>query len=170
MTSHTDHYAPPQANLVRTDDEGARQELLAHEASMRSGGALYVLNASILLLISVAVAGDRSVGPIGGVYVVLGVVQFIVGVGMLRLDPRTRIPVGIISGLSLLGFPIGTLLHGYILWLYFSEKGQRVLTPEYLALVERTPHIRYKSSPVVVALGVILLALVALGVAAALMS
>ena len=40
--------------------------------------------------------------------------------------------------LGLLGFPIGTLISAYGLWLVLSAKGRVVLSPEYAAIVAAT--------------------------------
>jgi hypothetical protein len=69
-----------------------------------------------------------------------------------------RIPTGILSGLGLLGFPLGTLINGYILYLIFSQKGKTVFSEEYQAVIEQTPHIKYRTSILVwILLGLVLL-------------
>jgi hypothetical protein len=88
---------------------------------------------------------------------------FLLGRQIRRLDERTRVPVAFLATVGLLGFPIGTLINGYILYLFFSAKGKQVLSPEYRAIVERTPHIKYKTNIVVIVLAVLLLGLVAVG-------
>jgi hypothetical protein len=50
-----------------------------------------------------------------GFYLVLGLAAILVGSGLRQLRRWTVIPVGLLSGIGLLGFPIGTLINGYIL-------------------------------------------------------
>ena len=69
-----------------------------------------------------------------------------VGRGYQELSPWVRWPGGILSAIGLLGVPIGTLLNGYILFLMFSAKGRRILSPEYAELRARTPHIEFRRS------------------------
>jgi hypothetical protein len=47
----------------------------------------------------------------------------------------------VLSGIGLLGFPIGTLINGYILYLFLSKKGRTVFAPEYQEVIEATPHV-----------------------------
>lgn len=46
---------------------------------------------------------------------------------------------------GLLGFPIGTLINGYFLYLLGSRSGATIFTPQYRQVVERTPEIKYKT-------------------------
>jgi hypothetical protein len=81
---------------------------------------------------------------------------FFMGRALRTLRPGVRIPTVILAGLGLLGFPLGTLINGYILWLVLSKKGQFIFSPEYPAIVKATPHVKYRTS---------LLAWIALGAA-----
>ena len=75
-----------------------------------------------------------------------------------------RIPTGILSGIGLLAFPIGTLINAYVLYLIFSAKGKMVFSDEYRAVIEQTPHIKYRTSIIVwIVLGLLLL-LIAFGI------
>ena len=51
-------------------------------------------------------------------------IHFIVGWGLLKLRSWARIPTAVISGIGLIGFPIGTVIHGYILLTVFSHKSK----------------------------------------------
>jgi hypothetical protein len=51
--------------------------------------------------------------------------------------------------LGLIGFPIGTLISVYFLYLLLSQKGAYVFSPEYAQVIAATPHIQYKTSIVV---------------------
>jgi hypothetical protein len=96
----------------------------------------------------------------------LAVVAFAVGRGLRTLSPGVRIPASILAALGLLGFPLGTLINGYALWLIHSEKGRRILSADYAAIVEATPHVEYRT-PILawIALALLILTLVALVVA-----
>jgi len=101
------------------------------------------------------------------VLLLFGAGQFWVGTGLRRLKKWTRIPTGILSGIGLFGFPLGTIINGYILFLIFSQKGKVVFSDEYRAVIEQTPHIKYRTSIVVwIVLGLVLL-LIAAGIIAA---
>ena len=157
------------------DAERIRKELISHEASIKSIGVLYLLGATLGTLagIFVVVAAvwamaqdgqqDAAMGLFVGVFIVgLFVGQGIVGIGLRQLRPWTRIPVGILSGIGLLGVPVGTLINGYILYLMFSEKGSRVFAPEYQEIIRQTPHIKHQTSIIVKIFLVLLLVLLGL--------
>jgi hypothetical protein len=64
--------------------------------------------------------------------------------------------------LGLAGFPLGTLLNMYILWLIHSEKGKLIFSPDYAAIVEATPDVKYRTTLLVwIILGLIVLVLLA---------
>ncbi len=69
-----------------------------------------------------------------GAMALLGAVFFLLGRGLRRLRRGVRGPTIALAGLGLLGFPLGTLINGYILWLMLSKKGQLVFSPEYAAV------------------------------------
>lgn len=114
---------------------------------------------------------NQSAVLVGGVlvYGLIGGFQLWAGLLLRQLKPQAKVPALILGGLSMLSIPVGTLLGGYLLYLVLSKKGKEVLTDEYQAVVSQTPHIRYKTSPVLwVVLAALVLGLVGLGVAAAL--
>jgi hypothetical protein len=62
------------------------------------------------------------------------------------------------SAIGLIGFPIGTIINGYILYLLVSKKGSTIFSPEYKEIIALTPGVKYKTSVVVwVVLGIFLL-------------
>lgn len=137
--------------------EAVRREHIAHEASIRSIGFLYLLGgilgglAGIVLLVTTlsGPAADPESALIGVFLLGLCVLQGAVGVGLRKLQGWTRIPVGLFSGIGLLGFPVGTLINGYILYLVFSSKARTIFSAEYKAIVQQTPHIRQQTSWIV---------------------
>ena len=173
--------------LDPTQDELIRREHLSHEASARSVGLLYYLGAFFLGIAAVSTAAflllpsllslsgqgpNFGVGELVvagfflGIYGSLAVLLFFTARGLRRLQPWSRISSGILSAIGLLGFPVGTLINGYILYLLFSRKGNMVFTPEYRDIIDRTPHIKYKTSLVVKVLAAVLLAVLLLGIIA----
>lgn len=179
-------YAPPVTDLPAppigaVDDAGIEAETirwanLKHETSVRSIGLLYYLGAFSLLAMTVsssiglarvvgAHASAEAIGEAVGVAVVsllFAVGSFFMGRGLRNLKRWARIPVCILQGFGLLGFPGGTLLSVYILYLLLGKKGRIVFSDGYQEVIRRTPHIKYKTSIVVwVLLAILLLTLVA---------
>jgi len=145
--------------------EDLRNAFIKHEASVKSIGVLYYLGA-----IAVFMAGIAAVIPgatkltgleavfVGAFLLVLSLAQILVGTGLRRLRKWARIPTGILAGVGLLGFPIGTLINSYILYLVFSKKGALVFSDEYQAAIAQTPHIKYRTSKLIwILLGLVLL-------------
>jgi hypothetical protein len=151
-----------------TAADQVRNQYLKHEASVKSIGLLYYLGGGGLLLMGIVAifvgpsdASDSVRQPLmAAVFLGLSVIQFWVGTGVRRLKRWARVPSGILSGIGLLGFPVGTLVNAYILYLIFCRKGKMVFSEEYRAIIEQTPHIKYRTSIVVwILLGLVLLAL-----------
>lgn len=147
---------------VNPQAEQIRREHLKHEASIRLVGTLYVLIASLLsvsgflnpivLLVRIAAgAANTAGGEVGSaaafaaISLGLAAMLFGIGVGLRRLNPSARNIAGALSRVGLIGFPIGTLINGYILWLFRSEKGRRVFSEEYRQIRAETPHIRCRT-------------------------
>lgn len=153
--------------------EEMRKAHISHEASIKSVGMLYYLGGAALFFLGLGqiamgiTAKDAVVGLVlGSVFLVLSVGQILTGTGLRRLRRWARIPTGILSGIGLLGFPIGTIINAYILHLIFSKKGTTVFSDEYQEVIGQTPHIKYRTSIVVwIVLGILLLAVTAIIVA-----
>jgi hypothetical protein len=150
--------------------EQIRKDHIKHEASVKSVGVLYYLGAIGLGLVGTVFFFGVGFMPRGGgaarlempllaiFFLVLGGLQGWVGFGLRRLRPWARIPSGILAGIGLLGFPVGTLINAYILYLLFSKKGTMVFSEDYQEVMRQTPHIKYRTSIVVwVVLGLLLL-------------
>lgn len=164
------------------DVERIRKENLKHEASIQGMGTLYVLGgifsvlASILYLAlgigALAGAAGTPEGIIGGAILLviglvvgaLGAAQFWTGLGLRKIKPAARIPGIIFACIGLLGFPIGTLISGYFLYLLVSQKGTFIFTPEYASVMQQTPHIKYRTSIIVWIFLGLLLFLIAVGI------
>lgn len=147
---------------ANAEAEAIRRAHISHEASIKSVGILYLLGAALVCLAAlVFVAGGvgGAAGPgafVGGIklvvmavfFLLFGALQGAVGLGLRRLRRWTRIAAGILSGIGLLGFPLGTLINGYILYLLFSKKGATVFSAEYQRIIAQTPHVKHRTSVV----------------------
>ena len=80
------------------------------------------------------------------VFLVIGIAQMFAGWGVRAFRKWGRIVGCVLSALGLLGFPIGTIINGYILYLFLSKKGSTIFAPEYQEIVAATPHIKYRTS------------------------
>lgn len=154
-----------------SEAETTRRAYLGHEAAIKSVGALYYLGAAISLLGAVLApmpAKEREASiVIGLVLAALAVAYVVVGWGVRRLKPWSRIAASVVAVPGLLGFPIGTIISGYILYLMLSKKGRRVYSAEYQGVIAATPQIRYRSTILIwFFLILILLVVIALGVPA----
>ena len=172
-------YATPRAVVAdpgASEVEIVRKEHITHEASVKSAGALFMLGglitlaaAASMVIPAMAIVGDRPGFLVIGMAVAgLGIAYVGSGWGLRGLRAWSRIPAIVLAAIGLLGFPIGTLVNSYILWLVLSRKGRMVLSAEYASIIEATPQIRYRTSIAVwIGLGLlVLLAVLALFAAA----
>ncbi len=165
------------AMIPPADAETVRKQYLTHEASLKSIGALYLLGSVIMLVVGiVSLFGllpdeSRDRAPsfhviMGVLFIAIGAIQFQIGRWLRALNPKARTPATIFAILGLLGFPFGTLINGYILYLLRSKKGAMVFSESYSEVIAATPHIKYKTSIVVwifVGLLVLMLGLAMIG-------
>jgi hypothetical protein len=174
----TNPYAPsnfgPDAASFESqgDAESIRRAHISHEASIKSVGILYYLGGFITLMAALAVLlTAQDLPPIEVVvllvvYLILGALGLVAGYGIRRLTAWGRIISAVFAVIGLIGVPIGTIINGYILWLIFSKKGQMVFSPEYKAIIEATPHVKYKTSLIVKVFLALLLLLILMGIIA----
>lgn len=160
--------------------ETLRKDYLGHEASVRSVGVLYLIAALLMLLIGTAeLFGFSPDGPkkttavppwiMGGLFIALSLVYFQIGRWLRALNPKARTPATVLAVLGLLGFPVGTLINLYILYLLRSDKGTMVFSEHYQEVMTATPHIRYKTPRVIWILLGLVVAFLTLGIVAALL-
>jgi len=152
------------AESAPTNFTEMRRNHIKHEASVRSVGILYFIGAVFLVIAGiVGVMTDKESTSatriaVATLLIGLGLLQFWVGHGLRGLKAWARLPTGIFSGIGLLGFPLGTLINGYILYLVFSKKGAIVFSPEYKDVIVATPEIKYKTSVIIwILLGLLIL-------------
>jgi hypothetical protein len=173
-------YAPPRANVEDVSQAGSeaeeiRQEHIKHEASVRSIGILYYLSGGLMcfagLGVLAAYLATRQAALMliaSPIYLVFGVLFLFVGRGVRKLRSWARTTSIVLAAIGLLGFPLGTLLNAYILYLMLARKGKRIFEDDYQDIVEATPHIKYRTSLVVwIVLGVLLLAIIGIIIAVA---
>ena len=162
-------YAVPAANVedVSADPEAEaiRREHISHEASIKAVGFLYYLGGLGLTIaggVSLFASRDAGIAALMFMLAALGVAQLFAGWGVRSLRPWGRILGCVLSVIGLLGFPIGTLINGYILYLFLSKKGRTIFGPDYQDIVAATPHVKYRTSILVWVFVALLVGLVAL--------
>ena len=176
------------ANFDLSQAELIRKSHLSHEANIQSFGCLYTLGGIMGILIGIFYIGlgifimaggenpQAGVNPmaagiitalIGLVVLAIGVAQLFAGRSMQTLNPSGKILAIIISAIGLLGFPCGTIISGYLLYLLLSAKGEMVFSSAYKEVMQATPHIRYRTSIIVWIFLFLLIGVILLGVVAA---
>jgi hypothetical protein len=173
MSSHPNPYEPPKAEVadiavVDSEAESIRREHIKHESSIRSVGALYYLGGGLMIVSAIGLLAASALEPnsmwfgISGAYVVLGIFSWVVGWHLRRLRNWARVAAIVLSSIGLLGFPLGTIINAYILYLMLSQKGRRIFQADYVEIVEATPHIRYRTSALVwIVLAILIVGMVA---------
>jgi hypothetical protein len=178
-TSMENPYAAPESVITtvpvsNTESEQIRQEHLSHEASVKSVGSLYYLGAILLSLGFLAFSRTalnsgymNGWGLIVGSVLMLGIIvlQWKLATGLRQLRPWVRIPTIVLSIIGLIGFPLGTIISAYILYLMFAPKSKMIFSPEYRQVIADSPHIRYRSSILKTVLIVILVMATFMGLA-----
>ena len=172
MSTAINPYAAPKAAVedfsADPEADAVRRAHINHEASIKSIGILYYLTAALMLagtvtaLFSAWTTSRNVLGMVAilALFGLLSALFFVIGRGLRTLKPWARVPTTVLASLGLLGFPVGTLLNAYILWLIHSKKGKLILSPEYAAIVEATPDVKYRTSLLVwIILGVVVIAL-----------
>lgn len=186
-------YAAPVDAYVVDDPmvaaESIRRDHIRHEASIKSIGTLYFLGAIIAIPLGLWLMGmvifmnpiARSrwfpnpielAMPLGAglLYFVIGAAQLTAAIGLRRLRPWARWTSVVLSALGLLAIPVGTLISGYFLYLLLSRKGEYIFSPPYQHVIAATPHIKYRTSPIVIVLVVLLAIVLIVGLIAAITS
>jgi hypothetical protein len=151
--------------VAASDVEDIRNEHIKHEASVKSVGVLYFIGACFLVLVGVmsllqpsSPVTDAFSAIFAILFFLIGAAQFAVAIGLRRLKSWARPIAGLFAVVGLIGFPIGTIINAYILYLLFSKKGKTVFSPEYQEVIAQTPHIKYRTSIIVwIALGILVL-------------
>ena len=161
MSETINPYAAPKAVVddvgsgAQPEAEQVRRAHINHEASIKAVGLLYYLTGFLLILVAVVRMGPSFAGNnfaavvLLCVFVGFAILYFYVGHGLRKLKSGVRIPAIVLSVIGLLGFPVGTLINAYILWLLLCAKGRFIFTPEYATIIDATPQVKYRTSVVV---------------------
>ena len=180
------------ANFDLSQAELIRKSHLSHEANIQGFGCLYTLGGILgilggILYIGLGIfilAGGSPAGAgagadqetlvagitmtlVGIVFLAIASAQLFAGRSMQTLNPSGKILAVVVSAIGLLGFPCGTIISGYILYLLLSAKGEMVFSSAYKEVMQATPHIRYRTSIIVWIFLFILIGVILLGVLAA---
>lgn len=162
-------YEAPQTfdapNLPPDDPEAIRKSHINNETSIKSIGALYYLAGAFFLIGGIAsfanVSSIEDLSDLGeaaayGLFLFFGFILFVVASAIRKLKPWSRIGIGILSGIGLLAFPMGTLINAYILFLTFGKKGRMIFSDRYKEIIALTPHVKCRTSkPVWIILGIV---------------
>jgi hypothetical protein len=143
----------PMADLVFAvrDPVAIRQAHIRHERQLKSVGLLFGFGA-LLMFATVILGFFLDDGDSRGPHPLLGMVfiaPFAAGFALLAygyrtLKPWVKFAGTAVSAIGLLMIPVGTLIHGYILYLIWCAEGQRVLESDYAEIVRATPEVRYR--------------------------
>jgi hypothetical protein len=187
------------SNVELSQAEIVRKSHLSHEANLQSFGCLYTLGGILGIIGSIfyvamgvfILAGGLPAQPanqnvpvpntnpaaaglvvalLGLVFLAISVLQLLGGRAMQTLNPKGKVLAIIISAIGLLGFPCGTLLSTYLLYLLLSTKGEMVFSDRYKEIIQATPHIKYKTSIIVWIFLFLLIAVILMGIIAAVVS
>ena len=157
MSEAANPYAAPTAPVedVAHDSaaEAVRREHINHEASIKAVGLLYYLGGVMVTIAALAELAAATKAPgalvIALLLVAVGAGQLLAGWGVRALKPWGKVVGCVLSVIGLLGFPVGTLINAYILYLFLSKKGRTIFSADYQQVIAATPHVKYKTSIVV---------------------
>ena len=175
MSEAVNPYAAPAARVddigTNPEAEATRKEHINHEASIRAVGMLYYIGAFFMIIAAITGFAGAPNAECGAVVMLLigayGAALIAAGWGVRAFKSWGRIVGCILSGIGLLGFPIGTLINGYILYLFLSKKGRTIFSPGYQDVIAATPHIKYKTSIIVWIFLALIVGLLVIGVGVA---
>ena len=123
---------------------------------------MFVSGIGAMAAVNADVAQGVVLAGIGVLYLVFGLVQGATAIGLRKLQTWARYVAVLFSVIGLIGIPIGTLISGYFLYLLLSKKGSVVFSEEYKHVIAATPHIKYKTS-IIVVIFLVLLAVLLVG-------
>jgi len=134
------------------DAESIRRAHIKHEAQVKSIGSLYWIGAifTVIGLFAMPLNGRNAEDfAILSLFVCLVLLQIVIGTGLRRLKPWSRIAGIVLSGIGLLAFPVGTVINLIIILILASKKSGIIFSQDYRGVIAATPHVRYRTSKVV---------------------
>jgi len=154
---------------------GIRKLYIDHEGALRSISTLYhisFLGAALGVCgLVLSVFPKDNEAPLAtltlAVFLAAWAAFFLwLGYNMSALRRKVVLPASIVAVIGLLGFPFGTLINGYILYLLHSAKGTYVFSDAYRKVIAATPDIKYRTPPLmwVIIGGIVISIIVALGI------
>ncbi len=169
---HSDGNPRPVRGITssrRDNAEELRQNHLSHEAHVKAVGFLYIVAGCLFGISGCTVAFDPETSrrhQFAPLYGLLGLTFALTlistGMGLRKLRPWSRTLSGVIAGVGLLIFPVGTLVNGLVLYLLFSDKGSMVFSDLYRRVIAATPHLKYRTPILIwILLGLVLLLFIA---------
>lgn len=161
-------YRGPESDSIESADilngkmEAIRKQFLLQESSVKGIGFLMVYLGIRSLIYGFILAVPEALPVLGlerdrfgrnellpevavanGKFVMFyGVFHIWIGWGLINLRNWGRITMGILALPGLIGFPICTLIYGYILYSLYSKKGKYVFSREYKQVMASTQTIR----------------------------
>lgn len=150
-------YEPPKSDISDAVSKAVeiREAHLSHEASVRAFGILYYLAGMMFglgglgQLILATEQFETSLFAMGAGIILIGVIYLWIGYGLRRLRSKVRHIAGFFAVIGLLGFPIGTIINGYLLYLLYAKKGKMVFSEEYQEIRAATPEMKYRTSIII---------------------
>jgi hypothetical protein len=168
--------SPIDAQFVETGNDAIRVKYLPHERAVKSISVLYYAGAIVLLLLFFLVLfSDGEIEVRAGISVcalLFAAGYFVLAQAVQQLRPWARIISTILALPGLCGFPVGTIISAFILYLLLSTKGKVVFSEEYAKVRAATPHLdkQIRTSPIVIFFAFLLLAVVGIAVIGALIT
>jgi len=181
---------PSQAELIRKSH-------LSHEANIQSFGCLFTLGGilgiivglfcvamGVFIIASVPAQMANQNAPVpnanpaavglfvalmGFVVLAISVAHLLAGRSMRTLNPKGKMLSVIVTAIGLLN-PCGIPIAGYLLYLLLSTKGEMVFSDHYKEIIQATPHIKYRTSIIVWIFLFLLIAVILMGIIAAVVS
>ena len=168
MNDQVNPYQAPDSDITPADSEAesVRNAHIRHEATLKSIGLLFYLGALFGLLVgsSMLISGSSVQGAyylgFGVAMLVIGLAQLWVGFKMRRLHSASRVPATMLSVLWLLNFPVGTVISLFIIYAINNKKGRYILSADYQDIIDATPDIKYRTSPVILFIFLVFLLLI----------
>ncbi len=143
-----------------------REAHIKHETSIRTVGIFYYVCGGLLVIACAGAFADVPTQggadfrqlPIMAVCLGLAGAHILVGYHLRKFKGWARIVAIILSFISLLNLPLGTIFGIIFLIILFSGQNKMVFSPEYQEIIAATPGVKHKTPTVAwILLGLMLL-------------